>query len=95
MSEVTIVLTTDDDSSFDLRGDPADVAENVADIAEPLLAALSEVYSPATLAVVLDMAAEIARSTATDAAPTPDAVRVLAGIMREQRAMRAAVLDLN
>lgn len=85
MEKVTLVLDATGEGTIDLRDDPADVADYVAGVVGPLVEALQAIYSPATLAVVLDIAAKTASYLAADEAPNAAAASMLKGIITEQR----------
>lgn len=88
MQTVNLTLSCcDDNDSFDLRAPADEVCCYVADVVGPLLEALGTIYSPATLALVLDIAAKSASYAAADAAPCHAAALQLVDIIETQRDM--------
>lgn len=87
MGNITFTLSVAESESelFDLRGPGDEVADYVSDVVGPLVEALANVYSPATLAVILDIAAKSAAYSAAEEAPHVAAAQALQGIMWYQR----------
>lgn len=96
MTQVLMVVDTDVCAEFDLRDDAEDVCAALADVAEPLIEGLQLVYSPATVAVILDYAAKAASYAAAAEAPNRECALQLQGIIHEQRELiRAAGRDVE
>ena len=90
MESVTFTLNATCDNTIDLRDDPHDVGLFIADVAWPLLNALGELYAPATLALVLDIAAKMASYSVADASPCPEASLQFRRIVAAQRELLRA-----
>lgn len=87
MESVTLVLDASGVGKIDLRDDPNDVADYVAEVVGPLLGALGQIYAPATLALILDIAAKTQSYAAAEDAPCASASMQLAVIIKQQRAL--------
>jgi hypothetical protein len=89
-SSILKLILTEDSEAFDIREDMKATSELVASVVDPLLKALGELYNPATLAVIMDIAAKTQSYAAVEAAALEGSGKIgllaeLSGVMEIMR----------